>query len=192
MQRNLPAARLLDPLELARSAGLPLILDIDYRPHSWSSASLAADTLSRAGESCDIVVGNDVEFDFMAGAPGEGLEKARALASSTAEIAVYKKGGDGAVTISREGEFATGVFSVEALKPIGAGDGFMGGFISGLAAGKTLVDAVVQGSASAAIVVSRVGCSPAMPDAEELDRFIATNSLGTVRFREPSPSAAAT
>ena len=165
----------LRALELAGDAGLPLTIDIDYRPHSWSSPEEASATLSRVGSMCDIIIGNDEEFDFMAGGTGKGLAKARALANSTAAIAVYKMGEHGSTTITGSGEFRTGVFEVSALKPIGAGDGFMGGFIVGLATGCPLEEAVVRGSASAAIVVSRVGCSPAMPDAAELDRFLADN-----------------
>jgi 5-dehydro-2-deoxygluconokinase len=65
--------------ELAKAAGLPLIFDIDYRPYSWPSAEVAAEVYSRAGAMCDVIVGNDVEFGFMAGDYDKGLDKARAL-----------------------------------------------------------------------------------------------------------------
>ena len=63
--------------ELGREAGLPLIFDIDYRPYSWPSAEVASDVLGRAGESSDMIVGNDEEFGFMAGCIDKGLAKAR-------------------------------------------------------------------------------------------------------------------
>ena len=162
-------------LELAKRAGLPLIFDIDYRPYSWTSPEFAAETYSRAGAMCDIIVGNDVEFDFMAGKHGKGLDKARELARGPAQVAVYKMGHRGAITVAHEDEFQTGVYAVDALKPIGAGDGFMGGFIAALAEGRPLKECVLRGSASAAMVVSRVGCSPAMPTTGELDEFLATH-----------------
>lgn len=162
--------------ELARSAGLPLVFDIDYRPYSWPSADVAAQVYSRAGALCDIIVGNDVEFGFMAGAYEEGLDKARGLVAGGARIAVYKMGEKGAVTITSSAEFRTGIYPVEALKPTGAGDAFMGGFIAALAAGRDLEEAVLRGSAAASIVVSRVGCAPAMPTTAELDGFLAARS----------------
>ena len=76
--------------DLARAAGLPLIFDIDYRPYSWPSAAMAAAVYSRAGSMCDVIVGNDVEFGFMAGHPDHGLEKARSLVAGGAQIVVYK------------------------------------------------------------------------------------------------------
>ena len=181
-------------LELAANAGLPLIVDIDYRPHSWCSTEDATETLSRAGSLCDIVIGNDTEFDFMAGGADQGLEKARTLARSTAAIAVYKMGENGSVTITGDNEFRTGVFDVPALKPIGAGDGFMGGFLVGLAAGFPLEAAVVRGAACAAIVVSRVGCAPAMPDAKELEEFLAEHPMPRTSYADelqdyPGPTA---
>ncbi len=157
---------------LARAAGLPLIFDVDYRPYSWPSSAVAADVYSRAGAMCDVIVGNDVEFGFMAGHPDLGLAKARSLIADGAQIVVYKMGEKGAVTITREGEFATGIFPTKALKPTGAGDSFLGAFIAGLAAGLPVRDAVLRGSAAAAMVVARVGCAPAMPSIAELDAFL--------------------
>lgn len=161
--------------DLARAAGLPLIFDVDYRPYSWPSAAEAADVYSRAGAQCDVIVGNDVEFGFMAGDPNRGLDKARALVADGAGIVVYKMGEKGAITITGEGEIATGIYRTRALKPTGAGDSFLGSLIASLASGNTLRDSVLRGSAAAAMVVSRVGCAPAMPTRSELDAFLAAH-----------------
>ena len=162
--------------DLAKAANIPLIFDIDYRPYSWVSAEDAAQTYSKAGALCDIVIGNDVEFGFMAGSYDRGLDKARELAASTASIVIYKMGEKGAITISGDQEITTGIYPVEALKPVGAGDSFMGGFIASLASGHDLKTAVLRGSACASIVVSRVGCAPAMPTTTELDEFLASHA----------------
>lgn len=166
--------------DLARAAGVPLVFDVDYRPYSWPSAAVAAETCSRAAALCDVIVGNDVEFGLMAGHPDRGLEKARNLIADGAQTVIYKMGEKGAVTLTRDGEFATGIFPTEALKPTGAGDSFLGAFLAALALGLPLRTAVLRGSAAAAMVVARVGCAPAMPDVSELDAFLATH---------PGPSA---
>lgn len=158
--------------ELARAAGLPLIFDVDYRPYSWPSSAIAAEVYSRAGAMCDVIVGNDVEFGFMAGHPDLGLAKARSLIAEGAQIVIYKMGEKGAVTITREGEFATGIYPTLALKPTGAGDSFLGALIAGLAGGLPVKTSVLRGSAAAAMVVARVGCAPAMPTDAELDAFL--------------------
>lgn len=165
-----------EAFSLARAAGLALIFDIDYRPYSWASAEEAQSVYSRAGALCDIIIGNDVEFGFMAGGYDKGLQKARDLAHSTASIVVYKMGEKGAITITCDEEIRTGIYPVEALKPTGAGDSFLGGFVASLAANYELKESVLRGSACASIVVSRVGCAPAMPSKTELAEFVATHS----------------
>jgi 5-dehydro-2-deoxygluconokinase len=51
--------------------------------------------------------------------------------------------------------------------------------VSGLAAGLPLREAVLQGSAAAAMVVARVGCAPAMPTRAELDAFLRDHACST-------------
>ena len=157
-------------IAMAAKSSVPVILDVDYRPYSWISAEDAASTCRSAADLCDIVIGNDVEFDVMAGGRG-GLDLARDL-SSRLHAVIYKKGKLGSTTFSNGAAFYTGIFRVEALKPTGAGDAFMGGFVTGLTAGLDLQSCVLRGSAAAAIVVTRVGCAPASPTAVELDQFI--------------------
>ena len=159
----------------ASALGLPIIFDVDYRPYSWPSAQVASDVLSRVAAASDIIVGNDEEFGFMAGDIDLGLQKARDLAATTAAIVVYKMGEKGAITFAGDEEIHTGIYPVTALKPTGAGDSFMAGLLSGLAAGLDLEAAVLRGSACAAIVVARPGCAPAMPDQVGLDAFLANH-----------------
>ncbi|WP_293576546.1 5-dehydro-2-deoxygluconokinase [Phaeobacter sp.] len=165
--------------ELARAAGLPVIFDVDYRPYSWPSAEIAADVLSRAGDLSDIIVGNDEEFGFMAGGIDKGLAKARSLARTKAAIVVYKMGPKGAITLTGDTQIPTGIFKVDALKPTGAGDSFMAGFLGALAANQPLKDAILRGSACASIVVAKPGCAPAMPDTQALEAFLASHPGAT-------------
>ncbi len=159
--------------EKARARALPIVFDIDYRPYSWPSPEVAADVLSRAGAMSDMIVGNDEEFGFMAGGMEKGLAKARALSAEGAAIVIYKMGEAGAVTFADGQEIRTGIYPVEAVKPNGAGDSFMAGLLAGLAEGQSLRDAILRGSACAAIVVARPGCAPAMPDHAGLAAFLA-------------------
>jgi len=158
--------------DLAKAAGLPIIFDIDYRPYSWPSAEVAAEVLSRAGALSDVIVGNDEEFGFMAGGIKKGLEKAQSLSQSSAKIVIYKMGEKGAITFADDLELHTGIYSVTPLKPTGAGDSFMAGFLVSMAQGLSLEHSVLRGSACAAIVVSKPGCAPAMPYQEDLKMFL--------------------
>jgi 5-dehydro-2-deoxygluconokinase len=162
--------------DLARAVGLPIIFDVDYRPYSWPSADEAAEVLSAAAEKSDMIVGNDEEFGFMAGGIDKGLEKARVLSETTAALVVYKMGHLGAITFAGGQEIRTGIYPVDALKPTGAGDSFMAGFVTSIADGHDLKASLLRGSACASITVSRPGCAPAMADTKTLEQFLAAHS----------------
>lgn len=163
-------------IDLAQQADLPIIIDIDYRPYSWRSRAEAANICGRAVSQCDIIVGNDEEFSVLA-SDADGLAFARKLTEVKAAIIVYKMGERGSVTMTPDKEFSLGVYRVDALKPTGAGDAFMGGFVTGLAKQLPLEESVKRGSAAAALVVTRVGCSPANPDLQDLQSFLNSHSL---------------
>lgn len=157
----------------AAQAGLVTILDVDYRPYSWASAEESRAIMRAAAQSADVVIGNDEEFDVMAGA--RGLSFARELAAETADLVVYKQGARGSIALSGDVACETPVFPVAALKPTGAGDAFLAGLALALSQGRPLGDALTRATAAAAIVVTRVGCAPASPSAEELEAFIAAH-----------------
>ena len=157
----------------ARSQGIPVVIDLDYRPYSWRSTDEASRVCREAAEMADVIVGNDDEFAVLAGCADAALDFARSLARSRERIVVFKMGARGSITITPHGEFTGGIFEVEALKPTGAGDAFLGGFLAALGSGHDLEQSVRRGSACAAIVVTRVGCAPAMPGSDELDAFLA-------------------
>lgn len=156
----------------ARAGGALVVLDVDYRAYSWASPAEATQICGQAAAASDIIIGNDDEFGVLAGGHDRGEALAQSLAHHGALFAVYKRGAAGAITFTRDGRFDTGIFPVTALKPMGAGDGFMGGLLAGLAQGHTLETSVRRGAGTAAIIVAGIGCAPASPDTAALDQFI--------------------
>ena len=158
----------------ARAAGALTVLDVDYRAYSWPSRQEAAEVCLGAARTCDITIGNDSEFALLAADAKDGQALAQDLARAGL-FAVYKMGEAGSVTYTADTQFMTPIFPVHALKPMGAGDGFMGGLLAGLAQGAALQDAVARGAATAAMIVAGIGCAPASPDRAALDRFMTDN-----------------
>lgn len=154
-------------LRAARAAGAVAVLDVDWRAYSWASEAEAREVCGRAAALCDLVVGNDEEFGLLAG----GMAKGRGFAAGL-PWAVYKMGAEGSETFVAGRAFRCGIYPVKALKPLGSGDGFMAGLLAALARGERLETAVRQGSAVAAMVVSGIGCAPAMPRRAELQEFM--------------------
>ena len=151
-----------------------LIIDLDYRPYNWESDTIKSDVYKEIMNEMDIIIGNDLEFN-VADNSTNGLELAKVYIKKKPSVIVYKMGEEGSKVFTKENESQYGTFNVEAIKPTGAGDAFNGGFISSLYNGLSLEDAVIRGSANAAIVVTKVGCSSAMPNNQELEKFINQN-----------------
>ena len=158
-------------IEKAAALKLPLIIDLDYRPYNWESDEKKSEVYKKVMNQMDIIIGNDLEFNI-ADNSNEGLKLAQTLIQKKPSIIIYKMGEKGSKVYTKDSEQDFGIYSVQAIKPTGAGDAFNGGFVSSLYQGFSLEDAIKRGSANAAIVVTKVGCSSAMPNIEELNQFI--------------------
>lgn len=163
-------------LEIANKNNIPVIMDIDFRPYTWESQSKAKEIYTKAAESCTGIIGNDDEFAVLSGDYSEGLIYAKKL-SSNCDLVIYKKGENGSVTFVGGYEIHKGIFPVQPLKPTGAGDAFMGALVGSLLKDYDIEKAIEIGSAAAAIVVTKVGCAPAMPDLKEVLEFMNKNKI---------------
>jgi len=174
---------------LAKQHVLRVVLDIDYRPVLWglvgpgggAERALAAAEVTRQLQSflpdCDLVVGTEEEIR-VAGGGDSVLAALRGIRDRTGATIVMKRGVAGCVVFegpipgSVEQGLAVGGFPVEVLNVLGAGDAFLSGYLGGWIAGLPSAHCARRGNASGAIVVSRHGCTPAMPTCAELDDFL--------------------
>ncbi|MDB2636195.1 5-dehydro-2-deoxygluconokinase [Alphaproteobacteria bacterium] len=155
----------------ASKSNIPLIIDLDYRPYNWESDQMKSEIYQKIMSEMDIIIGNDLEFNI-ADNSSDGFHLTKNFIEKKPSIIIYKMGEKGSKVFTKEKEFEFGIFKVDAIKPTGAGDAFNGGFMSSLYKGMSLDESVKRGSANAALVVTKVGCSSAMPDSEELENFI--------------------
>ena len=169
-------------LEAARAAGTATVFDLDYRAYSWRSSSETAEVYAAAADLSDLVVGNAEEFAVF---NGDGAAAARRLTEDGRRIVVLKAGAAGAAALGPGWRIDCGVFPVEARKPYGAGDAFLGNLAHALLQGRDLAEALRRGAGAAAIVVARRGCASAMPDRAELESFLAARQM----TREPTKVA---
>ena len=163
-------------LEIAKEKNIPVIMDIDYRPYTWESADQAKQIYNIASDYCSGIIGNDDEFAVLSGSYEEGFNYAKKK-SSNCDLVIYKMGEKGSITFANNEEIKKGIFPVKPLKPTGAGDAFMGSLIGALLKNYNLQKALEIGSAAAAIVVTKVGCAPAMPDLNEVLDFMKSNNI---------------
>ena len=179
-------------MRLARSAGRKVAFDIDYRPNLWALGG-HDDGENRFAEServtahlqtvlphCDLIVGTEEEWHIAGGTTDTiaALQAARAITEATL---VCKRGPLGCVVFDGDiGEWDDGVASpvreIEVFNVLGAGDGFMSGFLSGWLRDAPLADCALYANICGALAVSRHGCAPSYPSQTELRYMIETGS----------------
>src|SRR5262249_39184042 len=76
-------------------------------------------------------------------------------------------------------------FPVQVVNSVGAGDAFLGGFLAAWLRDLPLSECARWGNACGAIVVSRHGCTPAMPYMREVEYFL----VNYERLQRPSDDA---
>jgi 5-dehydro-2-deoxygluconokinase len=166
---------------------------VDYRPVLWGLASkdmgenrfvADASVTKRMQEVlplCDLIVGTEEEMRILGGAT-DPLQGLRAIRAKTHALLVCKRGPQGCVAFPGpipdhfEGAVVVKGFPVEVYNVLGAGDAFMAGLLRGWLKGESLERCCEWANACGAIVVSRLGCAPAMPTWPELERFVADSN----------------
>jgi 5-dehydro-2-deoxygluconokinase len=168
----------------ARANDTRTILDIDYRPVLWKltaagdgasrfvpSAEVTA-ALQRVLPLCDLIVGTEEEI-LIAGGATDLTVALQVIREHTSAPIVVKRGAAGCTIIEGSAPADVPGFPVEVLNVLGAGDAFLSGLLCGWLNGRSLTESARLGNACGALVVSRHGCTPAMPSRVELDDFLA-------------------
>jgi 5-dehydro-2-deoxygluconokinase len=163
-------------LERARQAGCRVVLDVDYRAMSWPSPVEAGLAVRLALPFVDVLIANEAELLLTAGCTA--METAVAtLRARGIPVLVSKLGDQGTRVYRGDESFFLPPYRVEVCTTIGAGDGFASGFLYGLLRGLSMEDCLHHGNAAAAIVVSRLSCSEAMPFLDEVHEMIRSQRI---------------
>ncbi|WP_088511940.1 bifunctional 5-dehydro-2-deoxygluconokinase/5-dehydro-2-deoxyphosphogluconate aldolase [Burkholderia ubonensis] len=189
-------------LDHARRNQVRTVLDIDYRPVLWGLTGKAdGETRFIANEGVtahlqrilplfDLIIGTEEEFRIAGGKDTllDALAMVRAVTSATL---VVKRGPlgcsivEGQVPASLDALALVSGVEVDVMNVLGAGDAFASGFLSQWLRGRSLDEAARAANACGALVVSRHGCSPAMPTPAELRYFLEEARRDPAKMRRP-------
>lgn len=164
-------AAVLAAVDRARSAAVPVSFDINYRS-ALASADAAGPMLREIAEQADIVFGGEDEFAILypdASAP----EAAALLQDAGCATVVLKRGPAGATVFAGDATVESHGFVIDAVDTVGAGDAFVGGYLSGLLEGLDLVQTLHRANACGAMACLVPGDWEAAPTRRELARFLA-------------------
>lgn len=174
--------------ERARGAGVPVYLDLDFRPDQWHDPKAYGLVVRSFLPLVRVAIGNEKEVRALrpkgvrlvahqASEPEvEGdLEQAiRDVLEAGVEALVIKAGVRGSGVWTREGgALWEPAFPVRRpVTPLGAGDAFAAGLLWARLTGLSWEDALRVGNACGAIVVGKLGCGEFSPYREELLDFL--------------------
>ena len=176
-------------MRIAKEAGRKIIFDIDYRPNLWGLLGAGAGDVRFIADAevtarvqsilpdCDVVVGTDEEVHIAGGSTDTraALLNIRKLTKATIVLKTGPKGClvfPDAIPQNIEDGISSEGFPVEVFNVLGAGDGFMAGFLRGYVRDLPLEDCCRIANACGALAVSRHGCAPSYPSWEELEFFL--------------------
>ena len=135
-------------LEVGRTAGLTVSLDLNLRRRLWTESE-AATVLRELAARVDVVIGDEDEAGLVTGtAPGTRREAlAQALLELGPSLVVLKLGAEGALAAEPGGAavLAAGLPVPTVIDPVGAGDAFCAGFIDARLDGLDLATSLCPG-----------------------------------------------
>lgn len=161
--------------EVARSAGVLVSFDLNYRSALWS-VEAAAEVLWPLAHRADIVFAGEEELSIFGHEAAE--DAARELSADGARTVVLKRGSRGAAAVHAGTMRTQAAVPVQAVDPVGAGDAFAAGYLCGLLDGDDEQQRLALGCAVGAYAVTGLGDWESLPDRQDLQ--LALEPEGTV------------
>ena len=154
-----------------RTRDVVVCLDVNYRSQLWTVDEAGA-ALAPLAAKADIVIGSPDELALLTEGPYDSIRSQRAAATSLLDLGVRevvtKLGADGAQVDTAEGTRVVSGHQVTVVDPVGAGDAFCAGYLSGWLDGQNLDDRLKRANALGAIVVGARGDWEAAPRRRDL------------------------
>ncbi|QGH33946.1 sugar kinase [Gracilibacillus salitolerans] len=158
-------------MQLARQHKVTVVFDPNLRRKLWSEEQAKA-VLTEMVTLSDIVLPGLEEAHFLFDET-EPEQAADHFLARGCETVIIKLGGKGAyLKTKNESEYIEGFPVKQVIDPIGAGDGFVAGFLSGMLDQIPLSDAVKRANAVGAMQTQVKGDYEGLPNQEELHQFM--------------------
>ncbi|ARK29550.1 sugar kinase [Halalkalibacter krulwichiae] len=162
---------IMHSISIAKENGVKVVFDPNLRKKLWSEERARQVLLEIAAKS-DVVLPGVAEGEFMFGE--QDPEKLGELfLNYGASLVIIKVGAKGAYYFTKEEQQLVPGFPVDqVIDPVGAGDGFAAGVISGLLDQLSLYEVVERANAVGALATQIPGDFEGLPTREEIDQFL--------------------
>ena len=162
-----PAQAVGAAVRTAHERGVPVCLDVNHRNRLWTTAHARTSLQTLAG-LLDVVIASDDELALLAPAGAPREDQVAALLEGGVSQIVLKHGAAGASAHTADMTVELPATPVTAVDPIGAGDAFVAGFLSGQLDGLPLADRLVRATTAGAFAAATIGDWEGLPHREEL------------------------
>jgi 2-dehydro-3-deoxygluconokinase len=153
--------------EMARAAGVRVVLDPNIRYKLWSAQEARA-TLRDLAAKADVVLPGADEAELLTGA-SDPLTAARDLLKLGPGLVVVKLGAEGAIAVTADRVVrVAGVALSRVVDPVGAGDAFAAGFHTAWLRNLPLEDTLALANRCGAVATTVAGDIEALPRWEEV------------------------
>ncbi|MFW9830261.1 MAG: carbohydrate kinase family protein [Candidatus Thorarchaeota archaeon] len=176
LTRNPSRRATIKAAALASQHGATVTFDPNIRLDLWNNdIEECRLVLNQVLTNTDIFLPSQEELLLLTGK--ENLEEAvEDVHRIGPRIICVKQGAKGSFissqqSLSKYHQFNQAAFNVDVVDTTGAGDGFDAGLIVGLVTGLSLSEAVLNATAVASLVISKLGAMTALPSKKELDLF---------------------
>lgn len=171
---------LMQRLVIDRNPGDGLVsFDVNYRPALWSQADAAPRLLELARGADIVVVGRD-EAQTLWGTPR--AEDVREILPDAVHL-VVKDAAIGATHFAEGLATFQSALKTDVVEPVGAGDAFAAGFLSGLVRKFDIPRSLRLGHLMAGLTLQHVSDLPSMPAAEDILAVSAVEDEGWANIR---------
>jgi len=161
-----------ESIRLAKKNNVKVVFDPNLRRKLWKDEEEARRILRELSAAADIVLPGLSEGEFLFG-KSDNESMAQKFLDNGASLVVLKLGVTGAYYLSEKEKGNVPAIKVnQVIDPVGAGDGFTAGFLSGLLENQTIYDAVYRGCAVGAAVTMSVGDVEGLPDRKRLNSMV--------------------
>jgi 2-dehydro-3-deoxygluconokinase len=166
-------------MDVAKKNGVQIVFDPNVRRKLWDDA-LARKTLLKIAEQSDIILPGISEGEFLFNV-NDQKEIAQLFHQLGAKVVVVKLGEKGAFySTDHESGHIQAVRIEQVVDPVGAGDGFAAGLLSGLLDNLQMKQAVARACAVGAMVTTVHGDVEGLPDRDALETFIRSSQSDEV------------
>lgn len=168
----------LEAINIAKRNSMTIVFDPNLRLKLWSEER-AKDVLCEIASYADVILPGLDEGQFMTGKT-EVEDVANSLMGNGEKTIIIKLGSKGAYFETKnEKAYIEGFPVRQVVDPVGAGDGFAAGIISGLLRNEPLPVVVRRANAIGAIVVGVNGDVEGLPTTDEVERYMMPNASAT-------------